>query len=136
MGMDTVILRLYSVWGRVNSYSVINKFSNGCSTIYGDGTQTRDFVYIDDVLSAFYNASKWDPAIYNIGTGEETSIEALWELLGNGKKPKFVNYSDGYSEMYRCCADIGYINQETEWGPKVLLSELGKEEVVELCHGN
>jgi UDP-glucose 4-epimerase len=52
-------------------------------TIYGDGHQTRDYVYVSDVVDAFVRASDGDSVgVVNIGTGTETSVLALVDVLG------------------------------------------------------
>ncbi|MBI2168759.1 MAG: GDP-mannose 4,6-dehydratase [Actinobacteria bacterium] len=51
-------------------------------TIHGDGEQTRDFVFVDDVVDAFVRASeKGDGLLVNIGTGEETSVQQLYDAM-------------------------------------------------------
>lgn len=91
-GLKTVSLRLFNVYGPRQSnraYSgVITKMveilkSGRPPIIFGDGTQTRDFVYVLDVVDAFYktmNIRQCDGEI-NIGSGEETSINKLARLL-------------------------------------------------------
>jgi UDP-glucose 4-epimerase len=52
-------------------------------TVFGDGRQTRDYVYVHDVAEAFRAAARADvPGIWNIGTGRETSVLELIELVG------------------------------------------------------
>jgi nucleoside-diphosphate-sugar epimerase len=52
-------------------------------TVYGDGTQTRDYVYVGDVVRAFLAAANADrPGIWNIGTGTETSVLDLVRIIG------------------------------------------------------
>jgi UDP-glucose 4-epimerase len=54
-------------------------------TIFGDGRQTRDFVYVDDVVDAFVRAAdKAGGLIANIGTGVETSVLRLYEVMASG----------------------------------------------------
>jgi len=91
-GLKTVSLRLFNVYGpRQESefYSgVISQFirrlrSGKPPIIFGDGLQTRDFVYVLDVVDAFYKAmnSKQCTGEINIGSGKETSIKELAEIL-------------------------------------------------------
>ena len=50
--------------------------------IYGDGSQTRDFVYVDDVVDAFVRAvDKGGGLLMNIGTGVETSVQQLFDVM-------------------------------------------------------
>ncbi len=54
-------------------------------TLHGDGRQTRDFVFVDDVVDAFVRAcERGGGLVINIGTGEQTSIRDLWERVGSG----------------------------------------------------
>jgi len=51
-------------------------------TIFGDGEQTRDFIYVADVINANLHVLEHDICgIYHVGTGEQTSINTLWEML-------------------------------------------------------
>jgi len=51
-------------------------------TVFGDGTQTRDFVYVDDVVDAFARAAtKGSGLLMNVGTGTETSVNALYDTM-------------------------------------------------------
>jgi UDP-glucose 4-epimerase len=50
--------------------------------IFGDGSQTRDYVYVDDVVDAFARAARrGDGLVLNIGTGQETSVSRLYEIV-------------------------------------------------------
>ncbi len=54
-------------------------------TIFGDGKQTRDFVFVDDVVDALVRASdKGGGLIMNIGTGVETSVQELYDAIARG----------------------------------------------------
>ena len=56
--------------------------SGGPPTLHGDGRQTRDFVFIDDVVDALVRAGhRGSGLVINVGTGEQTSIAALWERI-------------------------------------------------------
>ena len=52
------------------------------STIFGDGSQTRDFVYVGDVVRAVLAAAGHDGGVFNVGTGTETSVSALYDACG------------------------------------------------------
>ena len=52
------------------------------TTIYGDGEQTRDFVYVGDVVRALLAAVGRDGGVFNVGTGRETTVRELHERCG------------------------------------------------------
>ena len=105
--LDTYGLRYFNVFGRrQNPYAayaaVIPLFckallNNEASVIYGDGLQTRDFTYIDNVVEANLKACHADSVIagevFNIACGEQTSLlevyQLLSEILGKHIPPKF-----------------------------------------------
>ncbi|HHJ19390.1 MAG TPA: NAD-dependent epimerase/dehydratase family protein [Gammaproteobacteria bacterium] len=90
-GVETVALRFGNVYGPGSTHknSVIAKFikqamAGDALEIYGDGTQTRDFIYIDDLIDAICLATACDKAqgeIFQIATGNETTIENMASLL-------------------------------------------------------
>lgn len=131
-GMDVVILRLYNVWGGRGSESVVNKFVNGCNTVYGDGSQTRDFVHISDVIKSLVKSIKWDSSIYNIGSGEEITISGIWSKLNGENQPSYVETRMlGHPEIIRSCADISYTS--ALWQAEILISELDGNQIRGLC---
>jgi UDP-glucose 4-epimerase len=62
----------------------------GTPTIYGDGRQTRDYVYVGDVAAATLAAETHPGGVFNVGTGIETSVIELAEMLGRaaGEHPR------------------------------------------------
>ncbi len=88
-GIETVCLRYFNVYGPRQTYSAYSGVTtifasqllkNQRPTIFGDGEQTRDFVYVDDVVSANMLAlTKKNPVgdVFNIATGKETSVNKL-----------------------------------------------------------
>lgn len=90
-GIDYTILRYSNVYGpRQDSQGeggvvsiFINKLIRGeCPTIFGDGEQTRDFVYVEDVAMANVNALKFgENGIFNISSGTQTSVNQLYSML-------------------------------------------------------
>lgn len=131
LGMNVKVLRLFNVWGGRYDKSVVSKFVHGDNEIYNDGNQTRDFVYIGDVIRALLDAQGWDPFVYNIGTGVETTINGLWAILRGNEVPTYRELR--YNEIYRSCAETSYVSEHTGWKPTTLLSELNAEEIRQLC---
>jgi UDP-glucose 4-epimerase len=93
--IETVCLRIFNAYGPGQPLPpahapVIPQFikqalSGGSLVVFGAGGQTRDFVYIDDVINALEAAAlarQVDREVINIASGEETSIEKLLELIG------------------------------------------------------
>jgi UDP-glucose 4-epimerase len=94
--------------------------------INGNGRQTRDFVFVDDVVEANLAAmGKEVQGIYNVGTAEETSINDLFRLLveltNAGCKELHGPAKKG--EQARSVVDISRLRQELGWEPKVPLRE-------------
>jgi UDP-glucose 4-epimerase len=96
-------------------------------TIFGNGNQTRDFILVEDVVSACLKAMEYkgEKEIFNIGTGIETSINELYEiiskLLKTKVKPKYAPGKPG--DLKRSCLDISLAKRELEWKPKYNLKE-------------
>ncbi|MBD3355151.1 NAD-dependent epimerase/dehydratase family protein [Candidatus Woesearchaeota archaeon] len=138
--LNVVALRFSNVYGP-RSYekgSVIPKFiketlDNDQVTIYGDGNQTRDFIYVKDICNAIYLAltenleNKFE--LLQIATGKETSVNELFKILKksleeqkiNVKNPKYVKARKG--EILRNYADISKAKSLLNYGPKVDLTE-------------
>jgi len=94
--------------------------------INGNGRQTRDFVFVDDVVEANLAAmGKEVQGIYNVGTAEETSINDLFRLLveltNAGCKELHGPAKKG--EQARSVVDFSRLRQELGWEPKVPLRE-------------
>lgn len=135
-GMDVVSLRYFSVYGpRGRPDQVIYAFASAVTKnenpiIYGDGTQTRDFTYVSDVVDATVLAAETDGIdgeIFNIGFGEETSINEVFikviEKLGRKGEIQPV-YKDTYKgEFPRTLADNTKARKILGWKPKFKLNE-------------
>lgn len=91
-------------------------------TIVGDGTQTRDFTFVSDVVDALITAAESDKTgeIYNIGSGQPVSVNELVRLLGS---PPSVHIPTRPGEPDCTWADISKIRRDLGWEPKVGFDE-------------
>jgi len=90
------------------------------ATIFGDGEQTRDFVYVDDVVDGFVRAaSKGGGLIMNIGTGRETSVNELFSTMRSVAGAEIVaDYAPPRAgELARCALDIERAKIQLGWEP-------------------
>jgi UDP-glucose 4-epimerase len=95
------------------------------TTIYGDGTQTRDFVYVSDVADAFLAACERpvDGLRLNIGTGIETSVRELHTELANlcGAPDEPLTGSARLGELHRSALDASLARRILAWEPRTEL---------------
>jgi len=125
-----VSLRLGNIYGpRQNSKGeagVIAIFSDkmlagGQPIINGSGNQTRDFVYVDDVVEASTLALKENKVgVFNIGTAKETDVNTIFKKLKEltGSNCKIVHGSAMPGEQKRSCLDFKKAKRELKWSPK------------------
>lgn len=134
-GLEWVALRYSNVYGpRQNCMGeagvvaiFINKMLCGKQpVINGDGTQTRDYVYVGDVVEANRLAIvKGMSGIYNIGTGVETDVRTIFGALKEFTAAKSgENYGPAKKgEQQRSCISPGKIEAELGWRPRTELHE-------------
>ena len=95
--------------------------------VFGDGTHTRDYVFVDDVVDAFVKASGdvGGGQRFNIGTGLETSDRQLHSVVaaavGGPDDPEF--YPPRLGDLKRSCLDIGLAERVLGWRPLVQLDD-------------
>ena len=86
-------------------------------TVFGDGDQERDFVYVGDIVAAILAAAAGKPGTYNIGTGIATSVNELWRLCaqasGGGGDPAYGDARQG--ELRRSVLDSSLAARELGW---------------------
>ena len=114
--------RTSGAYGAVFGVFLRQKIGKQPFTVVGDGTQTRDFLYVTDVAKAFYAAgvSKTVGQVYNLGAGKPQSVNRLVELLGGGE----VLYLPKRPGEPDCTfADITRIQAELGWKPEVSFEE-------------
>jgi UDP-glucose 4-epimerase len=134
-GMPNVTLRLGNVYGpRQEPHGeagVVAIFSDhllreAAPTVYGNGEQSRDYVHVSDVVDAFRAAaSSGAPGLFNVGTGIETSVNRLLDILqsaaGTALEPRFEPLRSG--ELIRSALDAGRLRGELGWLPRVPAEE-------------
>ena len=95
-------------------------------TIYGTGMQTRDFVFVDDVASAFVaSIESGDGKLLNIGTGTETSIQYLYEemALASGIESAPEKGAERSGEIERSALDPSLAEEILGWSPQTSLRD-------------
>jgi UDP-glucose 4-epimerase len=134
-GAPNVVLRLGNVYGPRQSphgeAGVVAIFSERLyrgetPTVFGDGTQTRDYIYVGDVASAFaLCAESGRRGTYNVGTGRESSVidllAVLQDLAPAAMEPEFKPLRPG--ELTRSALDSTRLREALGWEPRVALDE-------------
>jgi UDP-glucose 4-epimerase len=144
-GIETICLRVFNAYGpgqRIppSHPPVIPNFirqslQDGTLIFHGDGNQTRDYVYVDDVVNALVAAAAvkgMDGRVINVGSGTETSIRELARLVvsvteGDPEEVFNPRISGGVSRM---CADISLAKEKLNYVPLIPL-EMGLRLTVE-----
>lgn len=126
-GLPSVSLRLFNVYGprsrTSGTYGAVfgvflaQKLAGKPFTVVGDGSQTRDFTFVTDVVEAFIKACQSDVKheVFNVGSGGTYSINRLVELLGGC----VVNIPERPGEPKCTFADISKITNVLEWHPRI-----------------
>jgi len=95
-------------------------------TVFGDGEQTRDYVYVDDVVDAFVRgATEGDGVLVNIGTGVETSVNDLYASMARsfGSEQPAVHAEARPGELARSALDPSLAGELIGWKPSVALDD-------------
>ncbi|MFS0751281.1 SDR family oxidoreductase [Oceanobacillus sp. 1P07AA] len=143
-GLETISLRYFNVFGpRQNPYSkyaaVIPAFIDSIihdqsPIIYGDGTQSRDFTYIDNIVSANLlaaTAKKLQGEVINIGTGSQIQLNELVDRINNilGKNIPAIHTEDRAGDVKHSLADIQRAKKIINYEPITTFDE-GLEKTV------
>jgi UDP-glucose 4-epimerase len=141
-GLDTVALRYANVYGpRQDPHGEAGVVAIFCSrllegrplTVYGDGGQTRDYVYVKDVAAAnlaaaravLPKAGRLDARAFNVGTGMETSVNDLAAALAKaaGRPAKIEHAPPRPGEQRRSAVTIDKAAGALAWRPRVTLEQ-------------
>ncbi len=134
-GLDYTVLRYGNVYGpRQDPFGeagVIAIFSQRMLrgeevTIFGDGTQERDFVYVSDIVEANIKAmGQSDNGTYNVGTGQGANVNRLFERLarlsGSALAPRYEPSRKG--EVYKVYLDVAHARAALGWEARVGLDD-------------
>ncbi len=134
-GIESVILRVFNVYGPGQSIPpthapVIPRFlkqilAAGSLVIYGNGLQSRDFVYVSDAVDALVSASQAanvDRAVINVGSGQEVTINALVDAIERATKRtahRLYNEVEETGGVSRLVADVSLAAEKLDFRPKV-----------------
>jgi len=130
--LPVIALRLFNVYGprsrTSGTYGAVfgvflaQLLASKPLTVVGDGTQTRDFTYVGDVVQAFLAAAASDRSgeVYNVGTGAAVSVNRLVELLG---AKEIVHLPKRPGEPDCTLADVRRIRADLGWSSRVPLEE-------------
>ncbi len=131
-GIETVSLRIFNAYGPgqrlpashppVVPYFLRQATRSGTLVIHGDGNQTRDYVYVEDVVSAMIAAAtapNINGLVINVGSGEETSLKSLSRLVLEvaGGEASVIYNSQTSSGVSRLCADLSLAKQKLNYKP-------------------
>jgi UDP-glucose 4-epimerase len=96
----------------------------GTPTIYGDGRQTRDYVYVGDVVDAVLRAAAHAGGVYNVGTGVETSVLDLYDEIGRatGVERAAEHAPARLGELQRSVLDPAAAERELGWRAQTSLA--------------
>ena len=136
--IETVVLRVFNAYGPgqrlppshapVIPYCIKQALDNGTIVIHGEGKQTRDYVYVDDVVNAAVRASSVSDInrlIINVGSGKEVSVNEIANLVKeiSDTKPEIVHNQHHDTGPSRMCADISLAQRKLGYKPQVSLKE-------------
>ena len=131
--IETVCLRVFNAYGPGQHIPPVHTpvipnflrqaWENGTIVIHGDGNQTRDYVYVEDVVDAMVAAStapEIDKLTINVGSGTETTIRELARLAVEvtGGHPEVVYNPRNEGGLSRLCADLTLAREKLGYAPQ------------------
>ena len=137
-GIETVSLRIFNAYGPgqhlpashppVVPHYLKQAQRGGTLVVHGDGSQTRDYVYVDDVVSgmvAAATAPNIDGLVINIGSGKETSVSELIKCVQEvtGSNAEVIYNPKTSGGVSRLCADLTLARDKLNYRPSIALAE-------------
>lgn len=137
-GIETVALRIFNAYGPgqhlppsqppVVPYFLRQATRNGTLVLHGDGSQTRDYVYVDDVISGMLAAATApgiNGLVINIGSGFETSVREMARLAlkVTGSESNQVANTQAGGGVSHMCANISLAKQKLNYKPSISLED-------------
>lgn len=136
--IETVSLRVFNAYGPgqhlppshppVVPYFLRQALRGGSLVVHNDGAQTRDYVYVDDAVSALVAAStapNLDGMVINVGSGKETSVRDLVRMVLDvtGTNAEVIYNPITAGGVSRMCADISLAGQKLNYKPSIPLAD-------------
>ncbi len=136
--IETVSLRIFNAYGPgqhlppshppVVPHYLRQALRGGTLVVHGDGSQTRDYVFVDDVISAMVAAATApgiNGLVINVGSGRETSVRDLVKLVLEitGSKANVVYNSQTSGGVQRMCADLTLAQEKLRFQPSIKLED-------------
>jgi len=136
--IETVSLRIFNAYGPaqhlppsnppVVPYFLRQASRGGTLVIHGDGNQTRDYVYVDDVVSAMIAAAtapNINGLVINVGSGQETNLHTLARqvLEVTGSSSNVIHSAQTSGGISRLCADLSLARQKLNYKPAFSLEQ-------------
>ncbi|MBF0215748.1 MAG: GDP-mannose 4,6-dehydratase [Candidatus Omnitrophica bacterium] len=132
-GLPVAVIRPFNTYGPRHTYDVIPKFielalGNKPITVHGNGNQSRDFTYVDDMVDAFLLMGIHKDAVgrsVNFGTGEAITINYIAEKIKElcRSKSKIVHTKDRLAQVPKLLCDYSLAKKLFGWEPKVFIDE-------------
>jgi UDP-glucose 4-epimerase len=133
-GLEFVALRYANVYGPrqdphgeagVVAIFALRLLGGNPPVINGDGTQTRDYVHVRDVVRANLAAIDGEPGLYNIGTGVETDVNTLYRMLAvaGAVDGDAVHGPAKPGEQHRSCLDTAHTRERLGWSASIAFAE-------------
>ncbi|MBI2602113.1 MAG: GDP-mannose 4,6-dehydratase [Deltaproteobacteria bacterium] len=133
-GISGVVLRFGTVYGPRQKMGAMSDYiaklsSDNQAEIYGDGSKTRDYIFVSDVVEACVRCLSLGGGryfdIYNIGTGVQTSLNSIYRMIAEhlGKSANPIYLEDRPGEQIHCLLDCRKFSEKTNWRPRIPISE-------------